>query len=188
MGLLDSFTDALATDVSAALSEDAKARVAALFTTRAIAPDADVYDRCRLARYILTGTEDAPEPREDPYPHASGAVTVLGPQLISTTSAPAENTVLNWRGENFVPQRESFPRPLLVGDRISIEDHDGKGVSGYVTDWTTEDGGSRFTVYAGTERLKAQTEGEPDPAEIPELLPETEPAPTEGEGWAGRRG
>jgi hypothetical protein len=183
MGLLDSFTDALATDVSAALSEDAKARVAALFTTRAVAPDADVYDRCRLARFILTGNEDLPEFQPDEGYHVE-----LGEHRF--TQAQWEAILVYCAGTEAATasQVESFPRPLLVGDRISIEDHDGKGVSGYVTDWTTEDGGSRFTVYAGPERLKAQTEGEPDPAEIPELLPETEPAPTEGEGWAGRRG
>jgi hypothetical protein len=192
MGLIEDFTDVLAREVAGALDEDAKARIAALFSVRSVMPNADVFDRIRLARYIVTGNDEPPEPQENPYPHASGDVTVLGPGIFANTTAPAENTVLNWQGGNFVPQRESSllvpARPLWVGDRISIEDHDGRGVSGYVTDWTTEDGGSRFTVYAGPERLKAQTEGEPDPAEIPELLPETEPAPTEGEGWAGRRG
>jgi hypothetical protein len=101
--LMDSLVDSVSTQVAGVLPVEARQRVSALLTVRAVMPDADAADRILLARYIVTGREIE---TEDPYPHSSGDVTVLGPQIISTTTAPAENTVINWQGENFVPQRD----------------------------------------------------------------------------------
>jgi hypothetical protein len=113
-GLMDSLVDSVSSQVVGTLPEEAKQRVAALLTTRAVMPDADATDRILLARYVLTGQE---LPQEDPYPYVSGDVTTLGPQIFASTTYPAENTVINWQGENFVPQRDAFPHgPLPEGE------------------------------------------------------------------------
>lgn len=52
------------------------------------------------------------EPREGParsYPHESGDVTVLGPGVFVAD----DGSVLNWDGENYVPQP---PNPGAVSD------------------------------------------------------------------------
>jgi len=57
----EQFDKLLAESVIARLGEEGSKRLAALHAARSAMPDADVYDRIRLARYILTGFEDAPE-------------------------------------------------------------------------------------------------------------------------------
>lgn len=86
------------------LPDQARQRVAAVIAARATMPDLDFSDTLMLARYILTASAEEPS-RDNPYPHASGDVTVLGPEIFSSTTVPAENTVICWRGENFIPDR-----------------------------------------------------------------------------------
>lgn len=121
MGLTEDVTRGLVQATLKTLDQGAERRLAGLLVARHVMPEADVYDRIRLSRYILTGSEDEDSQTEageqirlehrtqtEDYPFRSGDVLVLGPQVYaSTVGGPAENTVLNWRGENFVPQRET---------------------------------------------------------------------------------
>lgn len=106
VSFMDNLVDSVSAQVAGVLPVEARERVSALLTTRAVMPEADAIDRITLARYIVTGSE---VPLEDPYPYASGDVTVLGPGIFASTTGPAENTVISWRGENFIPQRDAFP-------------------------------------------------------------------------------
>lgn len=152
MGLLEDITTALSSQVAGALPQAAKERAAALFASRAAMAEADVYDRIRLARYVLTGSEEPPEtvrvqnllgetviehvvgqrpiePEPEPktYPYPSGDVLVLGPEVFAgvPSGSPmrprpdAEDVVINWGGQNFVPQ----PQPLtgVVGPDPEFE-------------------------------------------------------------------
>jgi hypothetical protein len=38
------------------------------------------------------------------YPHPSGDVTVLGPEIFASTEAPEPGTAVCWRGVNFIRQ------------------------------------------------------------------------------------
>jgi hypothetical protein len=69
---LDEIFTKVATEFIGRLPEKAVQRIAALAAARGVMPDADVYDRIRLARYILTGFEDPPE--VDTVMTASGEV------------------------------------------------------------------------------------------------------------------
>lgn len=121
MSLTDSITERLSAIVAGKLDDAAHQRMAALFSVRGLMPEADVFDRVRLARYILTGREDEPEremvevktmsgetiaayPEQPDYPHTAGGVEVLGPGIFANTDAPAGDTVINWQGVNFVRQ------------------------------------------------------------------------------------
>jgi hypothetical protein len=181
MGLLADIQEGVSRAVLDRLSEDAKERLAALHAASGVWSEADVYDRIRLARFILTGSENESAVQDEvptlvtgppaiieqirlekrtqteDYPFRSGDVLVLGPQIFSSTiDGPAENTVINWRGENFVPQRDQAPLTGVVGPDPAFE-----------------------------AALKASQDREPAP---PEDIPEREPAPSSGQHWAGRRG
>jgi hypothetical protein len=127
--IFDRFHEALAQQVATMLTNDQAMRLAALHAARSAMPEAGVSERIALSQYILTGTEYEPAEPDDPevvirlekrtqtedYPFRSGDVLVLGPQIYSNTvDGPAENTVINWQGENFVPQRLS-PLTGVVG-------------------------------------------------------------------------
>lgn len=63
MGLMDDLVQSLANQMAGRLPEPAKNRVAGLLAARAatLGEQLDVYDRIRLARFILTGNEEPPE-------------------------------------------------------------------------------------------------------------------------------
>lgn len=159
MSLWDGLARATADALAATLSGEQRQRGTALIVARAAKPDADASDLMILANYVVTGFEIIPEPKDDPYPYPSGDTTVLGPQVISSTTGPAENTVLNWRGENFVPQRNATPAEVMVpapGYEIQDDEH-------------------------------PDDPGPDEPSgEVPDLA--DEPAPMAGAHWQGRRG
>jgi hypothetical protein len=166
MGVIADLQRGLAEHVVGLLDGDAKRRLAALHAASGVWTDADVYDRLRMARWILTGSEDEPAPPDyaevttlggekirlekraqtEDYPFFSGDVLVLGPQIYASNDDPRPDTVISWRGVNFVPQ------PGFFSD-------ESQGLTGVVG---------------------------PDP-EFEKAL-EREPAPSEGQGWRGRRG
>jgi hypothetical protein len=122
MSLWDGLAHATAQALADSLNEEQRQRGTALIVAKSAKPDADASDLMIMANYVVTGFEIIPEPKDDPYPHASGDVTVLGPQVFASTTGPAENTVINWRGENFVPQRE--PAEFVIHDLTKPpEDH-----------------------------------------------------------------
>lgn len=159
MSLWDGLARATADALAATLSGEQRQRGTALIVARSAKPDADASDLMILANYVVTGFEIIPEPKDDPYPYPSGDTTVLGPQVISSTTGPAENTVLNWRGENFVPQR--LPD---LGDLQTRSDMD----EGFEDEYPDDPG------------------PEESSGEIPDLA--NEPAPMAGAHWQGRRG
>lgn len=177
--ILEAFGEQMAVQVVGKLGEAGQARLAALHAANSAMSNADVYDRVRLARYILTGSETQSSPPDvedvknlagetvirlekraqtEDYPFTSGDVLVLGPQIFASTPAPTQHTVINWQGINFVPQDPGF--------------------------------------FAAQERERAKTEVVgPDPAfgpadeeEDDEVNRDREPAPSAGTRWAGRRG
>lgn len=185
MSALDDLFTSVTSQFVTRLPEAAVHRVAALAAARGIMPQADASDRMILANFILTGFEIIPEPKDDPYPHLSGDTVVLGPGIFSNTvMGPAENSVINWQGMNFVPQHDSVDEG-----------------------WHVELGGQRFTQAqwevmltwrTGTDMPLTEHEHPDDPGpeepsgELhfdPELHidPDT-PAPMAGTHWQGRRG
>lgn len=70
----------------------------------------------RLTEAATDDTEDTgtlPGPNSMNYPYGDGDVTVLGPECFITN----DGSVLNWRGENFVPQNlDSTASKLEGGD------------------------------------------------------------------------
>jgi hypothetical protein len=167
MSLFDQVTENLAALVADKMSDAAQQRVSALLCVRTVMPDADVYDRIRLANYILTGSDEIEtegdqveietfdgekirlekRTQTEDYPFESGDVLVLGPEIFANTpGGPDEDTVINWRGVNFAPQNEVTAAVLPPGAMT--------GVVG------------------------------PDPA----FDQAREPAPSAGTRWAGRRG
>lgn len=52
----------------------------------------------------------APENVPISYPYEDGDVTVLGPQIFAGTGELGE-TVINWRGENYIPQEKAETMP-----------------------------------------------------------------------------
>lgn len=176
MGLMDGLVQSLASQLAGQLSEEAKTRVAGLMAARSTMVASDVYDHIRLARFILTGHEDEPEremievrtvgggtiqyPAQPTYPYESGDVLVLGPEIFSsTTGGPAENTVISWQGENFVPQRDPEPLTGVVGPDPEF---------GPVPEQTD-------SVAETTQTVEDVADG-------------SEPAPSAGANWVGRRG
>lgn len=109
MSLWDGLARATAEALAASLSVEQRQRGTALIVAKAAKPDADASDLMILANYVVTGFEIIPEPKDDPYPYPSGDVTVLGPQIFASTAGPDENSVISWRGENFVPQWDRQP-------------------------------------------------------------------------------
>lgn len=60
-------------------------------------------------------TDDTDESRDEPvqYPHFDGNAIVLGPEVF----AADDGSVINWRGENYIPQNlDSVARKLEGGD------------------------------------------------------------------------
>lgn len=172
----DSFNDKLADLVVGMLGKEASQRLAALHAARSAMPDADVYDRIRLARYILTGNEEAPAPPDyedvqnmagetvirmekrtqtEDYPFQSGNVLVLGPEIFVGEDDNGDD-VICWQGVNFVRQQPQEALTGVVGPDPAFE-----------------------------EALKAAQDQEPAP---PEDIPEREPAPSAGTHWRGLRG
>ena len=121
MGLMDDVTQRLSEMVADTLSTESRQRISALLSAKVVMPEADVYDRIRLSRYILTEREDMPEfvqnmagetvaepdPASRPvtYPFLSGDVMMLGPGIFASTFGPKDETVINWAGRNFTPQQ-----------------------------------------------------------------------------------
>jgi hypothetical protein len=163
MGLWDGLAHATAQALAATLNEEQRQRGTALIVAKAAKPDADASDLMIMANYVVTGTDVIPEPRDDPYPHTSGDILVLGPGIFTNTvMGPAENTVINWRGENFVPQRDAFPH----GPPAEEEPPDAP-------------------VF---EDEHPDDPGPPEPSGgLPDIEP-AEPAPMAGTHWQGRRG
>lgn len=152
-GLLEEIARSLADATIGRLSEAAQGRLAALFSAKNVDPAGDVYDRIRMARYILTGSEDyrpesesvltalEPPDEEKPYPHISGDCLVLGPEIFANADAPYDpGAVICWRGRNFVPQ----------GSGAGIEKHpDDPGVI-FPPEGTAEDESYEHAPMAGT--------------------------------------
>lgn len=169
MAAFDQFDKILADTVIAAIGPVGAARLAALNAARSTMPDADVYDRIRLARYILTGSEEAPEVERvmnsagetvavyvgdtseirhvERYPHPSGDTLVLGPEIFVGQNEDGDD-VICWQGVNFV--RQSEPMTGVVGPDPAF--------------------------------------GPADEEQDDEIDREREPAPSAGTRWAGRRG
>lgn len=184
MGVVEDFSQQLAEHVVGKIGDAGQRRLSALVAARTVMPDADVYDRIRLARYILTGCEEEPAPpdyedvknlagetvirlekrtQDEDYPFASGDVLVLGPEIFASTEAPYDDgAVINWRGRNFVPQQESEAVTGVVGPDPEF---------GPVPD--AED---------------ADMQAMAPPQTVEEVAGEREPAPSAGRLWAGRRG
>lgn len=59
--MFDRVAESLGNRVADTVGEAGRARISALLAVRSVMPEADVYDRIRLARYILTGSEDEPQ-------------------------------------------------------------------------------------------------------------------------------
>jgi len=206
MGLMDDLTQAVADRTAGMLPDAAKARVAALITVRGVMPDADVYDRVRLARYILTGNDElvldglvepVPEDVEPEY------AVELGDQKFTQAQWEAVQRYCDGRDRGEETDKAAAPAPgwvpehhVMVGHRLSVQDEDGKGVSGWVASWHAAPGGHPFTVFVSGEKPEPEiTATQPTPPEVvgtdPELLASiqhAEPAPDSGEGWSGRRG
>lgn len=104
MSLWDGLAHATAQALAATLTGEQRQRGTALIVAKAAKPDADATDLMILANFVVTGFEIIPEPKDDPYPHASGDFTMLGPEIFANESAPSPDTVISWKGENFVPQ------------------------------------------------------------------------------------
>jgi hypothetical protein len=118
-GAFDAVAEVLTRQLMARMSEEVTERVGVLLMAKTIVlPGGDSVQQSafeRVTDYIRTGRWTAEE-TEDGYPRASGDVLMLGPGVIASTTVPAENTVINWRGENFIPQREPVgPDPALLG-------------------------------------------------------------------------
>lgn len=66
------------------------------------------------------------------YPRKDGDVLVLGPELISTP----DGSVLNWKGQNYVPQKERNLQPPLkeykLGEVVEVI-KDGDWLKGHIT-------------------------------------------------------
>ena len=192
MDVIEDFSQQLAEHVAGKIDDAGQRRVAALISARSVMPDADVYDRIRLARYILTGSEEPPEvteirnaagevvvahveeargydairrePREpDTFPFPSGDVLVLGPEVFaSTIHGPQRDTVINWSGVNFVPQDPGF------FSAVEREQERQEAMTGVVGPDPAFDPADAKTVEEGAG--------------------EREPAPSAGRLWTGRRG
>jgi hypothetical protein len=188
----DSFSDKLAELTIGMLGTEASRRLSALHAARSAMEAADVYDRIRLARYILTGSEEPPEvteirnaagevvvahveeargydairrePREPAsFPFPSGDVLVLGPEVFaSTPDGPQRDTVINWAGVNFVPQDPGF------FSAVEREQERQEAMTGVVGPDPAFDPADAKTVE--------------------EVAGEREPAPSAGRLWTGRRG
>jgi hypothetical protein len=177
MSLWDGLAHATAQALADSLNEEQRQRGTALIVAKSAKPDADASDLMIMANYVVTGFEIIPEPKDDPYPHASGDVTVLGPQVFASTPQPRGGTTINWQGMNFILQ-----------------------VDEVAEDWHVELGGQRFTQAqweamlawrAGTDMPLTEHPDDPGPeepsGELPEIDP-AEPAPMAGAHWQGHRG
>jgi hypothetical protein len=194
MDVLQEFSGQLAGHVAGKIGDEGQRRLSALVAARTVMPDTDVYDRIRLARYILTGSEEPPEvteirnaagevvvahveerqgydairrePREPAsFPFPSGDVLVLGPEVFaSTPDGPQRDTVINWAGVNFVPQ-DSTIFSMTQEDRERAEQQAMTGVVGPDPE---------FEAALAAEETSVDTT--------------REPAPSAGKRWAGRRG
>jgi hypothetical protein len=118
-GAFDAVAEVLTKQLLSRMSDEVTERVGLLLLAKTVVlPGGDCAQQSafeRVTDYLRTGRWAAEE-TEDSYPHASGDVTVLGPGVIASTTDPAENTVINWLGENFTPQRAPVgPDPALLG-------------------------------------------------------------------------
>jgi hypothetical protein len=194
MDAFQEFSGQLAGHVAGKIGDEGQRRLSALVAARTVMPDTDVYDRIRLARYILTGSEEPPEvteirnavgevvvahveerqgydairrePRESAsFPFPSGDMLVLGPEVFaSTPDGPQRDTVINWAGVNFVPQ-DSTIFSMTQEDRERAEQQAMTGVVGPDPE---------FEAALAAEETPVDTT--------------REPAPSAGKRWAGRRG
>lgn len=181
VNVFEQFNEVMATRVVGRLGEAGQARLAALYAARSAMPDSDVYDRIRLARYILTGSEGEPAPPDyenvtnmagetvirmekrtqtEDYPFTSGDVLVLGPEIFaSTQNGPQRDTLISWAGVNFVPQDPGF---------FSAVQREQEAMAG---------------VVGPDPEFEAALAAEETPVDTAR-----EPAPSAGTRWAGRRG
>jgi hypothetical protein len=101
--LLDEFAAELARQVAQSLDEAAKVRMSALFATRSVMPEADVYDRVRLARYIVTGNEELTSQESQGYTVELGGETF--------TQAQWDAVQVYCAGTNAAAEEDSEPDP-----------------------------------------------------------------------------
>jgi hypothetical protein len=83
--------------VSGDITEDSKEVLEGL--TNALNNHADALRRAAGPRTMVTNVNEAPK-----YPHQHADAVVLGPEIFSNTDEPSAQTVINWKGMNFVPQ------------------------------------------------------------------------------------
>lgn len=74
-----------------------------------------------LAEKLVERGWAKPSPKDDAsvdFPRLEGETIVLGPEIFSNV----EGTLINWKGQNFVPQKEKDLQPPLtaysVGERV----------------------------------------------------------------------
>lgn len=190
MSFMDTLLEMTAQALTASLTEEQRQRGVALMVAKSARPETDAIDQIQLANYLVTGSAVLPEPQEDPYPHASGDATVLGPQIFASTSEPRGNTVINWKGANFVPQPDPGGYTTEIGGQILTEPQ-WEALQPYI-----EGRIGAALVDAGVVAEHPDDPGPTAPAEeieepsgdLPEIDPLTEPAPMAGTHWQGRRG
>lgn len=181
MSLWDGLAHATAQALAATLNEEQRQRGTALIVAKAAKPDSDASDLMIMANYVVTGFEIIPEPKDDPYPHASGDVTVLGPQIFASTPEPYDGTKINWRGMNFIQQVDEVDEGWHV-------EFDGQRFT--QAQWEAIQDYCAGTAAATTTVQPSVTDTHPDDPgpSAPDLADLMEPAPMAGEHWRGHRG
>lgn len=211
MGMIADIQRGVAELVVGQLDDAARRRLAALHAAVGVKPDDDVYDRIRMARYILTGSEDAPPVTEirnaagevlavypdgeqgydairrerptqnEDYPFASGDVLVLGPEIFA----------------GFEEGNPNLPRPDAPGVVINWrgvnfvrqeleETEEPQTLTGVVPpkpDLVGPD--PEFGPVSDEDQTDEVAGATPTVAEV---AGEREPAPSAGNRWLGRRG
>lgn len=202
----------LAEHVVVKLGEDGQRRLAALHAAVGVSPGDDVYDRIRMARYILTGSEEPPQVDEirnasgevvativqeqegydairrdrptqkEDYPFASGDVLVLGPEIFAGVEEDNPN----------------LPRPDAPGvvinwrgvnfvpQQVDVTEESEGALTGVVPpkpDLVGPDPEFGSEGQTGTDEAVEET-----PSVADTLKPVREPAPTAGLHWRARRG
>lgn len=205
MGVMDDFIQSLAAQTANVLPQAAQLRLIAAYAAKAaLPPNGDAVDQLRIANYIHTGSAEFPDQEElqrievrnmageastylvppKQYPHASGDITMLGPQIFASTTVPAENTVLNWQGMNFIPQVDKVDEGWHVelgGHRFNQSQWEA------IRDYCAGSTAATTTDQPSVTDEYPDDPGPEEPSDFPALDP-AEPAPMAGDHWRGRRG